>query len=83
MAAASCPESEEIVQLLMENGVDLNTRDFQDSTALDWAFMCKNEATAQLLVKNGAMTGAAAKEAFDLTASNEVDLEEGAQMVSD
>lgn len=45
---------EALVQMLLENGANINFRDWVGSTALDFASTIGHEATVQVLLRNGA-----------------------------
>jgi len=47
----------EIAELLIENGADLNVKDDDGRTPLDWAIMRNHTEIADLLHKHGGKTG--------------------------
>ena len=47
----------EVVEILINAGANVNAKDEDGGTPLDWAIMGKRTATADLLRKHGAKTG--------------------------
>jgi ankyrin repeat protein len=48
---------EEVVDLLIAAGTDVNTKDGDGDTSLDWAIMRNHTEVADLLRKHGGKTG--------------------------
>jgi len=55
--AARVPGMEEVVKALFENGADINPKDNEGKTPLDWAVEFKNNDMVNFLSKNGAKAG--------------------------
>ena len=58
---ATAEGQEEVVDLLIAAGTDVNTKDGFGDTSLDWAILFKQTKIANLLRKHGGKTGAELK----------------------